>query len=318
MKLIKVKNLFDIKYGNSLSLSELKQTDKGLPFVARTEKNNGITARVEICENIKPLPKNTISVSVGGSVLESFLQKEPYYTGYHVLVLHPTIKLTDNEMLYYCMCLRANKYRYSFGRQANKTLKDIKIPAKDSIPHWVNKMKIYNPNRSAIIDKSIDLNTKNWKYFKIKDVFNKIEKCKCNNAGALLKNGSDVFYIGAKKNKNGIMNIVQQNTSLISEENAIVFIGDGQGSVGYVTYQPKKFIGSTTLVAAYSDYLNIYNAQFLVTVLDLERYRYSFGRKYGKNIIEKSKIKLPKTSNGKPDWQFMEDYIKSLPYSGAI
>ncbi|WCR56079.1 MAG: hypothetical protein PG979_000136 [Rickettsia asembonensis] len=52
---------------------------------------------------------------------------------------------------------------------------------------------------------------------------------------------------------------------------------------------------------------------FIVTILDLERYRYSFGKKYGKNII-----KLPATSQGTPDWEFMENYIKSLPYSSSL
>ena len=32
-------------------------------------------------------------------------------------------------------------------------------------------------------------------------------------------------------------------------------------------------------------------------------------------IIEDTDIKLPVTPNGEPDWRFMEDYIKSLPYS---
>ena len=31
-----------------------------------------------------------------------------------------------------------------------------------------------------------------------------------------------------------------------------------------------------------------------------------------------SKIKLPVTPEGNPDWQFMEDYIKSLPFSRNI
>ena len=35
----------------------------------------------------------------------------------------------------------------------------------------------------------------------------------------------------------------------------------------------------------------------------------------GIDRMQKSLIKLPVDSNGKPDWQFMEDYIKSLPYS---
>lgn len=29
-------------------------------------------------------------------------------------------------------------------------------------------------------------------------------------------------------------------------------------------------------------------------------------------------IKLPVNSSGKPDWQFMEEYIKSLPFSSQI
>lgn len=31
-----------------------------------------------------------------------------------------------------------------------------------------------------------------------------------------------------------------------------------------------------------------------------------------------SVIKLPIDNNGKPEWQFMEDYIKSLPYSSNL
>ena len=30
------------------------------------------------------------------------------------------------------------------------------------------------------------------------------------------------------------------------------------------------------------------------------------------------KIKLPATPSGEPNWQFMEDYIKSLPFSRNI
>ena len=31
-----------------------------------------------------------------------------------------------------------------------------------------------------------------------------------------------------------------------------------------------------------------------------------------------TRIKLPVTPSGEPDWKFMEDYIKSLPYSKNI
>ena len=42
--------------------------------------------------------------------------------------------MTLTEKLYYCMCIKANDYRYNFGRQANKTLKDIDVPA--IVPLW--------------------------------------------------------------------------------------------------------------------------------------------------------------------------------------
>jgi hypothetical protein len=104
---------------------------------------------------------------------------------------------------------------------------------------------------------------------------------------------------------------------LITKGNCIVFICDGQGSVGYSNYMDADFIGSTTLSAGYNAKLNKYNGLFLVAVLDLERPKYSYGRKYRKYLSE-TKIKLPVDNNGGPDWQFMENYIKALPYSDKI
>jgi type I restriction-modification system DNA methylase subunit len=163
----------------------------------------------------------------------------------------------------------------------------------------------------------LDIDTGNWEYFNLKNIFGIPQKCKCKNAKELLDDGNDIFYVGAKKNDNGVMQKVIMVDNLVSKGNCILFIGDGQGSVGYSTYQPIDFIGSTTLSCGYNEKLNAYNGLFIVTVLDLERYKYSFGRKYGSKQIQKAKIKLP-AKNGQPDWQFMEDYIKSLPYSNLI
>lgn len=314
MKTVRVKEIFEVKYGVNLELSNIESSLGDVPFIGRTEKNNGMTAKVKLIEGISPNPENTISVAGGGSVMSCFLQKKPYYSGRDLYYLKPKIKLSDNEMLYYCMCLRANKYRYSYGRQANRTLKDLEIPTIESIPNWVYEIKMPEVDKTPILNKKIELNIKEWKYFNLSSVF-KIEKCKCNNANALLKEGKDIFYIGAKKNDNGIMRMVEKDASLETKGNCIVFIGDGQGSVGYALYQPYSFIGSSTLCAGYNKNLNKYNALFIVNILDAERYRYSFGRKYGKAIIEKSSIKLPVNEDGNPNWQFMEDYIKSLPFS---
>lgn len=161
------------------------------------------------------------------------------------------------------------------------------------------------------------MNTTKWQWFKVGDIFH-IESCKCNNASELLEKGDEVAYIGAKKSNNGVMNYTKRDERLVTKGNCIVFIGDGAGSVGYCIYQPEDFIGSSTLIAGYNDNLNSFNAQFFIAILDRERYRYSFGRKYRQEKVKQTKIKLPVTKDGKPDWVFMENYIKSLPYSRMI
>lgn len=135
--MIKVSELFDVKYGVNLELNALQQLPDGINFVSRTAKNNGVSAKVALLPEVEPIPAGTISVAGGGSVMESFLQPEPYYSGRDLYYLTAKIPLSVQEKLYYCTCLRANKYRYNYGRQANRTLRNILIPSPQEIPQWV-------------------------------------------------------------------------------------------------------------------------------------------------------------------------------------
>ncbi len=137
--MIKVDELFDVRYGVNLELNALRQNPDGINFVSRSARHNGVTARVELVLGVEPLPAGTITVAGGGSVMESFLQPQPYYSGRDLYYLIARKELTNAEKLYYCACLRANKYRYSYGRQANRTLRDILIPSPDALPEWVNQ-----------------------------------------------------------------------------------------------------------------------------------------------------------------------------------
>ena len=321
--MVRIDAIFEIFYGVSLeyqNCEELSFIQGGIPFVSRTSKNNGVVGYVDLIEGITPNPANTISVACGGSVLSTFYQSEPYYSGFHILYLKPINNLTEIQMLYYCMIIESNKYKYSYGRQANKTLKQILVPAIEDIPQTFYNFNVeeIKPKIEYYSNDFLDINTNTWRYFDMAELFPKLVKCKCGSAVNLLNNGNDIYYIGAKKNENGVMQKVEIEYDLISDGNCIVFIGDGEGSVGYVTYQPEDFIGSTTLTCGYNEKLNKYNALFLVTLLDRERYRFSYGRKYGKEQIKKMKIKLPADNDGQPDFEFMEKFIKTLKYSNAI
>ena len=153
----------------------------------------------------------------------------------------------------------------------------------------------------------------NWQWFNVGKLFT-LQKCKCSNATEMLEEGNEIAYIGAKKTDNGVMQMVKRVDELVTRGNCLVFIGDGQGSVGYSIYQPVDFIGSTTLIAGYNEHINPYTASFLISVLDKERFRYSFGRKYKKEVISNSYIQLPAIKNTndeyEPDWRFIEDFVK--------
>ena len=140
--MISVETIFDVKYGVNLELNRLTTDPDGINFVSRTAKNNGVSSKVRAVEGIEPIPSGTLSVAGGGSVMETFLQPEPYYSGRDLYYLTPLIDLTDQEKLYYCVCLRANKYRFNYGRQANRTLRYLEIPAPDQLPEWATSFPI--------------------------------------------------------------------------------------------------------------------------------------------------------------------------------
>ena len=185
---------------------------------------------------------------------------------------------------------------------------------------------------------TFELNVSEWKTFHVQRTKQQsglfeIENCKCGSAGEL-EDGNDINYIGAKKSYNGVMRSVTIDKNLVSRGRGIMFICDGEGSVGYTNYMNEDFIGSTTTSIGYDEALTEKNAMFLVTVLDNEKFKYSYGRKYRAHLID-AVINLPIKHNSDgsvfidktykysdegyvPDWEFMENYIKSLPYGDRL
>ena len=148
-----------------------------------------------------------------------------------------------------------------------------------------------------------------WGTFRIADLFPVLQNGKANQG--MLSDGNDCFYVGAKKDDNGVMLHCAYDTELMQKGNCIIFICNGQGSVGYANYMDVDFIGTTDIVAGYNKNLNQYNGLFIATILCQERPKYSFGRKW-KTHLRDTIIKLPQTKTNTPDWEFMEQYIKSL------
>lgn len=174
----------------------------------------------------------------------------------------------------------------------------------------------------------MNLNVENWKPFKIGNLFSLFQNGKANQG--LLQDGLDCFYVGAKKDDNGVMFTCKRDEELVQKGNCIIFICNGEGSVGFSNYMDVDFIGTTDIVAAYNSILNENIGTFLATVFSKERPKYSFGRKW-KKYLKETEVLLPTKYNSDgtllmdrnleyskygyiPDWDFMDNYIKSLSY----
>jgi hypothetical protein len=317
--MLSVSDLFNVRYGHSLELVRLKTSDQeqGIAFVSRKMNDNGVSAFVERVDSIEPARAGELSVALSGNgVLSAFLQERPFYTGYHVAILSPKQQLARNSLLYYCMCITANRYRYSYGRQANRTLGTIHVPSPEDLPEWVERTDVdcfIGAERTASAQ-SVELtDPPSWSTFELSDLFY-IRKGKRLTKARMIDGQTP--FIGAVDNSNGLTAFVGQ--AAIHSGNTITVNYNGNG-VAEAFYQPIPFWCSDDVNVLYPKFsLTPERALFICTVVRLERYRFSYGRKWHLDRMKAASIRLPSKSDGTPDWCFMDGYIRALPFSSQI
>jgi len=93
--------------------------------------------------DVDPFNSGRITVALGGAALSSFVQPRPFYTAQNIDVLEPLMPMSLDIKMYYCLCIEANRFRYStYGREANRTLKNLPVPAPEKIPAWVSGITV--------------------------------------------------------------------------------------------------------------------------------------------------------------------------------
>ena len=235
-----VVDLFNIRYGHSLGLNRLvlESPENGIPFISRQQGNNGISSFVAPIHGVDPAPAGDITCALSGNgVLTAHVQELPFYTGYHVAILRPKQKMTKAEILFYCLCIKANRYRYSYGRQANKSLARLAVPAQGNIPEWVNATDLKSFDDATARHSNAtcaSLGYEKWASVKYKEIFDIRKGCRLTKAqmtsgitafiGAIASNNGARQYVGARPNHLG-------NTITVTYN----------GSVGEAFYQPEPY-----------------------------------------------------------------------------
>lgn len=314
MELAPLNTIFDLRYGHSLELNSLRQVEAplGVNFASRTLTNNGISARV--LTDREPAQAGEITVALGGNVLSSFVQPEPFVCGRDVMILaakNPDMSL--EEKLFYCYCIWENRYRFSYGRQANRTLGELVVPA--HMPDWAASMRVPTADHltNSIGDRIALSPHEEWKPFRVGDLFT----IKSGSyVKTILKTPGETPEVSSSAAKNGL----RRHISLEPNFDGGVISVARNGSVATAFYQPKPFFATddVRVWTARKGSLNVWEGLFITCIIELEKFRYTYGRKWSIAHMRDTELRLPATPSGDPDWLFMEDFMKGLPFSAAL
>lgn len=327
-KEFKIEDIFTIKKGKRLT--KKNQKTGRIPFIGATEKNNGITSFISKPNDWKTY-KNFIGVNYDGSVGFSFYHKKESIVSDSVLVLQNT-KLSKRIALFFCTTIETLKEKYSYGRKLNSLRLEkekiwLPIDDKDKIDYKF--MEDYMKQLETEIIPEIpefqqetthEVTEVEWREFIIDDIFD-TETCKSLDKGNITK-GTDINYVTRKGDNNGVfckVNSPDKKYIYKGKCLTMAFIG----CPGITFYQDKDFcasqnIGRLVLKKDNDKILNKYIGLFLSTSLEELKRKYSYGRPLGTARLKKEKIWLPIDNKGKPNYEWMELYMKSFSFSNLL
>jgi len=316
MELTELNKIFDVRLGNKFDANKMKFVENGeINFISRDSKNNGCVGTVTKYGEVEPFKEGLITVSLGGSfLLSSFVQPKKFYTAQNVAVLTPLREMKPSEKIFYCKCISMNRAKYSaFGREANRTLDVLRVPK--NLPSWLeeyeNKAELEFSKPCS--EQPVSLDATRWGSFTYSDLFD-IRKGKRLVVSKNSQKGTCPFVSASDKN-NGISDYL--NILPDQEGNTITVCYNG--SIGEAFYQPNPFWATDDINVLYPKFpLTPFIAMLLITLIRKEKFKFNYGRKWYKERMEKSIIRLPVDEAMQPDWDFIEKFIKSLNFSRGI
>ncbi len=320
-----IEDLFD-KFETGKGHDTLLDDGEECFYLGAKKSDNGIMRKCAVNESMLQDGNCIVFICNGaGSVGYANYMDRPFIATTD-LVLGYADWLNEKTGLFVATVLCKERFKYSFGRKWKTHLRDtqIKLPATpDGKPDWQWMESYINSLHSEPLTTQNDahvasFDTTVWKWFQLGGEDGLFDIRKGKRLTSEDQTDGNTPYIGAIDSNNGVSNLIGQ--SPIHEGNTISL--SYNGSVGEAFYQPLPYWATDDVNALYlrpeNGTLCPATGLFICSVLKHDKYRYSYGRKWTLDNMNDTKIKLPATPDGKPDWQWMENYIKSLPYGDRL
>ncbi len=151
------------------------------------------------------------------------------------------------------------------------------------------------------------INIRNWKPFRLDALFDIVKGSRLTKKD--MKEGN-IRYIGATAFNNGITNYIGNNEETHPAGTLTVCYN---GSIGQTYYQDKEFWATDDVNVLYPKFqMSKYAALFIAPLIRAVGKNYAYIDKWKIEDMKNSIIYLPIGNNNQPDWEYIEQYMKSI------
>ena len=324
-KVFRVGELFDIIGGKGITKNEIFEHQGSLPAIQSGEENFGCIGYIDkdycVKQKYSISKGECLTVARSGSSGYVGYQAAQCVVGDSAKILEPKFEANTLRLLFLRSALMVNKVKYAYTDKVTNDnyAKDIiKLPSTpDGSPNWKYMeeymRKIEQRTQTAISalaaskNKPHKIDTTYWKEFVMNDLF---EIVKGKRLTKFNMREGNINYIGATSFNNGI-------TAKISNEKYIHSAGKitvcYNGSIGQTFYQNEPFWATDDVNVLYPKFkMSRFIALFLSPIISKIGSNYAYIDKWTVNKMRSSKILLPATPAGEPDWHYMEMYMRGV------
>jgi hypothetical protein len=324
-----IAELFSVKIGKNIDGNKINKKIGKSAYITRKVSNNGLDGFIN--SDKKLMNYEFPVITIGNETAEPFVQVFPFFTGTKVNILMPKKALSKWSLLFIAQSLKMHKPKYSYSFTVNSTRlrkQKILLPInekgepdyefmdtfmREKEQESLKRYESYVSNGNSGLGQAVkSLNEVEWGEFEIKEI-------------AKILSGKDIYgaerikgktpYISATSNNNGIGHFVGNDNKTKESECLSV---NRNGSVGYSFYHHYEALFSNDCRKLRLKKPNKYVGIFISQQITRQRGKYGYGYKMGTARLKRQKILLPITSNGKPDYEYMESYMKKIEHEKLL
>lgn len=155
----------------------------------------------------------------------------------------------------------------------------------------------------------LKLTDRNWGRFTIGDLFH-IKIGKSIDGNKVNRESGKIAYITRKEQNNGLDGFIDYESDFLNNDYPVLTIGN-ETAEPFVQCYP-FFTGTKVNILKPRQELSASVLSFVAVSLKQHKSKYSYSFTINSTRLKKQVILLPVNSDGLPDWQFMEDFIKQI------